>query len=87
MKHTLRELTYVLSQSKNQQYVIIENKGERIATILKTKNSDPQANAKLIAKAPQMEALLLLLQSKCKNGFLEISEGDEAYDELQNLMK
>ena len=30
--------------------------------------------------------VLKLLHSKCRQGFLEVSEGDEAYDELQLII-
>ena len=47
---------------------------------------EQRANAKLIAKAPEMYRVLELLFNKCHHDFLEISEGDEAYNELQKLM-
>ena len=31
--------------------------------------------------------VLKLLHDKCRQVFLEISQGDEAYDELQKIMK
>lgn len=50
------------------------------------KQKEAEANAKLIEQAPEMYRVLELMFNKCREGFLELSEGDEAYDELQKLM-
>ena len=55
------------------------------ALALEGNTGDPQD---LIDKANRYEEaarVLQLLKDKCRQGFLEISEGTEAYDELQAI--